>query len=381
MSTRNKVIEKKRIQYQKSTKKEKGKILDSLCLSTELSRDRLKKILSENYVKTKHTNKKSGRKRKYGPRIISALDELWPLLDYSSGKRFCAGLDDMLDAIERFDSDLFNQETKRLLRSISPATVERILKGKREKLTLKGKSTTKPGTLLKKDIPIRLGTEWDENKVGFLEIDLVAHCGSTVAGEYVNTLDVTDIFSGWTETRAIINKAQKHTFQALKTIEDKLPFTILGLDSDNGSEFINDQLYRYCKEKDIMFTRGRPFMKNDGCHIEQKNWHIVRRSIGYARYEGQPAVNIMNKYYDLLRLYSNFFLTHMKLISKTRNESKIKKKYDYPKTPYRRILEDPSIPKDQKDKLISISLSLNPIKINNDMQRLLEALYKLHISD
>jgi hypothetical protein len=286
-------------------------------------------------------------------------------------------MEDMLDALVRCGECGFDETVREQLLKMSPATADRILRREKDKLLFRGKSTTKPGTLLKKNIPIRLGTEWDEDMPGFVEIDLVAHCGATTAGEYVNTLYVTDIKSGWTETQAVINKAQKHVFAALLAIASDMPFELLGIDSDNGSEFINNHLYRYCQEKDIMFTRSRPYMKNDGCHVEQKNWHIVRRHIGYGRYEGQDAVAAMNKYYKSLRLYTNFFLPQVKLISKKREGSRIIKRYDTPQTPYRRLLADDAIPDETKVLLKETFLLLNPAALKRDMIKLLDTLMKL----
>jgi hypothetical protein len=263
------------------------------------------------------------------------------------------------------------------MKTVSAATADRLLAKAKKGLTLKGKSTTKPGTLLKKDIPIRMGNEWDDAVPGFVEIDLVAHCGESTAGDYVNTLDVTDICTGWTETAAVLNKAQIHVFNALKAIETAQPFEFKGIDSDNGSEFINHQLHRWCKERGIVFTRSRPYKKNDNCHVEQKNWHVVRRNIGYARYEGQSAADAMNEYYALLRLYSNFFLPQTKLIGKIRVGGKVRKQYDKPKTPFRRLVESDKISIETKAELQEIFAALNPAELQREMAAALERLLAL----
>jgi hypothetical protein len=221
-----------------------------------------------------------------------------------------------------------------------------------------------------------LGSEWDDAVPGYVEIDLVAHCGSTAAGDYVNTLDVTDICTGWTETAAVLNKAQRHVFNALLDIENRLPFPLRGIDSDNGSEFINGHLYRYCRQKGIVFTRSRPYKKNDGCHVEQKNWNVVRRNIGYGRYEGKAAVGIMNDYYALLRQYSNFFLPQTKLIGKTRDGARVRKLYDIPKTPYRRLLESDCISECVRASLTEMYVSINPARLKRDMMLLTKLLEK-----
>lgn len=378
MRTRKEIIGKHRARYKKSIKKDKGVILDAVCMATGLSRDRAQRLLSGKEDLRKKSSR-SGRNRKYGQKVRDALEFIWPMMDYASGKRLCAGMPDFLDALIRFHECPFDNETLALLGEISPATTDRLLRRAKERIRFKGLSTTKPGTLLKQNIPIRLGAEWDENMPGFMELDLVAHCGSTTAGEYVNTLDATDIYSGWTETRAVINKAQKHVFEALKQIRASLPFHLLGIDSDNGSEFINAEVYRYCKEENLSFTRSRPYMKNDGCHVEQKNWHVVRRNIGYGRYEGSEAVRIMNEYYSLLRLYTNFFMPHMKLLSKTRNGARVRKSYDTPTTPYKRLLKDKDISQETAIRLTNTFLSLNPASLKRDMMKLLDTLMKLTI--
>jgi len=375
------MIDGQKARYQKASKKEKGLILDSICISTGLSRDRVKKLLAYSGTTPASGKARSGRNRKYGRDARLALEWLWPLMDYAGGRRLCAGMDDMLDALIRFGEFPFGEDTAGLLREMSPSTADRLLKRAKDKSKLKGRSTTKPGTLLKKDIPIRLGTQWDENTPGFEEVDLVAHCGSTTAGEYVNTLDVTDIYTGWTETRAVINKAQKHVFEALKNIKASLPFDLLGIDSDSGAEFINHELYRYCKEEDIMFTRGRPYMKNDGCHVEQKNWHVIRRNIGYGRYEGAEAVRVMNEYYALLRLHTNFFMPHTKLLSKNRDGARVYKEYEAPKTPYKRLLADDGMPQETKNRLTETYLSLNPAELKRGMDKLLGMLAKMALPE
>ena len=378
MKSRKEVIQRYYAKYKKSSKKEKGQILDSLCLSTGLSRDRVKKLLSGRIVETiTHKSGKRGRKPTYSDRTRTALEKIWVFMDFACGRRLAAGMEDMLDALLRFGEIDFDKQTLLDLRKISPATIDRLLKHQKSSMNLKGRSTTKPGTLLKRDIPVRLGTQWDDAVPGYVEIDLVAHCGQTTAGEYINTLDVTDICSGWTETAAVINKAQKHVFEALMTVKERLPFPLLGIDSDNGSEFINAHLLRYCKQEDICFTRSRENKKNDGCHVEQKNWSVVRRNIGYDRYEGSEALEVMNEYYELLRLYTNFFLPSVKLLGKSRDGAKIRKEYAPPQTPYKRLISSIHIEKDVKDRLKEIWLTLNPAELNRGMMKLLDVLLKL----
>jgi len=379
MKTRKEIIEANKKEYQKATKKEKKQILDSICCSTGLSRDRAARVLRKKSFNKKINIENRGRKVKYGPKVAKALEFIWTLMDYACGKRIAAGMSVMLDALERHGELVFDSDVVQKLREISSFTIDKLLKPVKKAMSYKGISTTKPGTLLKKDIPLRLGTEWDDAIPGYTEIDLVAHCGDTAAGDYVQTLDVTDICTGWTETQAVINKAQKNVFDGLIKVEARLPFPLLGIDSDNGKEFINHQLYRYCLKKGICFTRSRPYNKNDNCHVEQKNWAVVRRNIGYDRYEGQKAVKRLNAYYEKLRLYSNFFLPQTKLIRKYRVDSKICKEYEKPKTPYQRIQESIHIPASTKKELEKIFLTLNPVALKEEMEELLEEIFKIKI--
>jgi hypothetical protein len=381
MKSRHEIIKRYYTKYKKSSKNEKGQILDSVCMTTGLSRDRVKKLFCENIREIVNGKpEKRGRKPKYNDYVRTALEKIWALMDFACGRRIAAGMKEMLDALLRFKEIDFDKSTLENLKIISPATIDRLLKHVKSSMSFKGISTTKPGTLLKKDIPIRLGTQWDDAVPGYIEIDLVAHCGVTAAGEYINTLAVTDICTGWTETTAVINKAQKHVFKALMSIKERQPFPLLGIDSDNGSEFINAHLFRYCKQENICFTRSRLDKKNDGCHVEQKNWSVVRRNIGYDRYEGAEALRVINEYYDLLRLYTNFFLPSAKLLSKDRNGAKIRKNYESPQTPYKRLMSLPNIEQDTKKRLRETFLTLNPAELKRGMVILLNQLLKLRIT-
>lgn len=381
MATKKEIIKEHKKRYIKASKKEKGQILSDVCNTTGLSRDRATRLLNGSAIAKKANIKgsKRGRKTIYTYEVLTALRVIWALMDFACGKRMAAGINNFLDALERHGELNYEADIVDKLKKISPATIDRLLKKDKANNCLKGKSTTKPGTLLKQDIQIRLGNEWDENKPGFVEIDLVAHCGGTTAGEYVNTLDVTDICTGWTETRAVINKASKHVFEALMFIELQAPYDYLGIDSDNGKEFINQHLYRYCKENKICFTRSRPHRSNDNCHVEQKNWMVVRRNLGYDRFEGQNSVDLMNEYYQCLRLYSNFFLPQTKLLKKERKDAKVKKIYDNYATPYQRMLMSKHISKEVKANLTKTYLSLNPLKLKQEMSTIQDKLFDIAI--
>lgn len=202
---------------------------------------------------------------------------------------------------------------------MSASTIDRLLRPWRQNGTRRSLSATKPGSVLKGRIPIRAFAEWQENRPGFVEADLVAHCGESAEGFYLTTLSTVDIATGWVECVGVWGKGQNRVGGAVDRVRRRLPFPLLGLDSDNGGEFINQRLYDYCQRHGITFTRSRPYKKNDSCHVEQKNWSVIRRLVGYDRYSSRLAMETLNRVYDLVRLYVNFFQPVMKLVSKSRN--------------------------------------------------------------
>jgi len=267
-----------------------------------------------------------------------------------------------------------DKETKRKLIGISPATIDRMLAPMRKRYQLRARSQTKPGTLLKHQIPIRTFSDWDEQRPGFIEIDLVSHEGGNARGDYAYTLDATDVCTAWTETEAVRNRSEKFVFAGLEKALVRFPFAIQGIDSDNDNAFINNQLVRYCTEKAITFTRSRPYRKNDNCFVEQKNYSVVRRAVGYRRYDTAEELQALNDLYAVLRLYTNYFQPVMKLVEKTRIGSKVRKRYDRAKTPYRRVLQSRAVPKEAKQELKRIYATLNPVKLGREISRLQDRL-------
>ncbi|NLC43221.1 MAG: transposase family protein [Clostridiales bacterium] len=380
MVTKRQIINKQKPKYRKATKKGKTQILNALEETTGLTRGHLTLVLSGNYVYEKKIIKSGrGRKPVYGMPHKELLVEVWELLNYPSSRRLAASMEDVLDNLERRGHKTFEPKFKKEMVKLSHGTMDRLLKYNRKSLNLFGLSTTKPGSLLKNQIPIRRGTDWDDSRPGFVEIDLVAHCGSTTRGEYVNTLDCADISSGWTECYAIKNKARVHTLNAMKEIKKRLFFPLLGIDSDNGSEFINEHFFYYCKDNNLCFTRSRANHSNDSCYVEQKNWSVVRQNIGYERYEGDEAVDLLNQFYEKLRFVNNFFIPSQKLILKKRNGGKIYKKHDCATTPYRRLMLDPNVDELDKKALESTYLSLDLLQLREDMDKLLAKIKALSL--
>jgi len=392
MSERKALTKQTAVRYRKSGKKQKGKILEEFVASTGYTRKYAGWILRnlgkrrivylngelvELVVGQPRKKRRKPRERTYDEQVFKALEKIWAMFDCICGKRLVVVLRTMLPVLEKFEEiDLSEAVYEKLLR-ISAATIDRLLAQEKKKQRIKGRGHTKPGTLLKHQIPIRTFSGWDESKPGFVELDLVGHEGGNSQGECCFTLNLTDVDTGWTEPQAIKNKAQKWTFEALMHIKQRLPFDLLGIDSDNGSEFINFHLYDYCNKNNIEFTRSRAYRKNDNCFVEQKNNSVVRRYAGYFRYDTDEQLHILNEIYDQVRLLVNFFHPSMKLISKTREGAKVRRRYGEPKTPHQRLMQSPHTQQTVKDQLTAQFDELNPAAITRQILRLQEKLQQV----
>lgn len=376
MSQRSKkeLSEAIRLRYLRGTKTEKERILDEFVAATGYHRKYAIRILKHG-PKPKGLKKK-GRQKVYQGEVVQALTQIWEICGRICSKRLKPFLPEITSVLERQNELSLSAETKGLLLSISCATIDRCLGPVRFEHP-HGLSTTKPGTLLKKAIPVRTYTPWEDEKPGFVEIDLVAHCGETTEGQYLNTLTATDLATGWTECLAIPHKTQSAVSQAIRELRQRLPFPLLGLDSDNGSEFINDTLLRYCQSEQITFTRSRPYYKNDQAHVEQKNWSVVRHTVGYDRLETPEEWALLNSIYVDLRLYVNFFQPVLKLIAKERVDGKTTKKYDQASTPYRRVLALEQLCFDTKVHLTNLYVSLNPVILRANIDTKVAHLWKI----
>ena len=312
------------------------------------------------------------------PELVEALRTIWMASDQLCSKRLKAALPLWLPHYAASFHPL-SAGTLALLCSISAATIDRLLKPIRAKTQRKGLSGTKPGTLLKKHIPIQAGV-WDVTQPGFMEADTVAHCGDSLAGDFVWSLTMTDICTGWTECRATWNKGSDGVMKQIKAVQKALPFTVKGFDCDNGSEFLTWHLLRYFQshKQPIQFTRSRPYHSNDNAHVEQKNWSCVRQLFGYDRLENPRMVKMMNDLYaHEFSLFTNFFCPTLKLKSKAREGSKWVRKHGKPVTPAQRVLDHPDIPKNTQEKISAQMKSLNPFLIQKQIQRKLRAIFKL----
>jgi len=377
MSQRKAVTKATAIRYRSASKTVKATILSELCALTGWHRDHARKALRTALGPKPVARQRKPRSPVYGEEVLVPLRKVWAVLDAPTGKRLAPFLPEIVSALERAGELELEAAVRAKLVSMSAATIDRRLAPDRKKMQLKGRSGTKPGSLLKSQIPIRTWADWNEDKPGFVEIDLVGHEGGNPRGDFCQTLTVTDIASTWTETAAVKNKAQKWVFAALQTLIEAFPFPILGIDSDNGSEFINDQLLRFCEQNKITFTRSRPGNKNDGAHVEEKNWSVVRQAVGYHRYATPAELELLNEIYALLRLQINFFSPHQKLLSKRREGAKVIKKYDTARTPYQRVLADENVTKKIKTALTRQYRQLNPAQIRRDIITLSDRLLEL----
>lgn len=368
--------------YLKADKSKRQKILDEFCNVCGYNRKYAIRILNQRITsENKSVKKRAGPKKIYHTEGIKKfLKTLWIKTNLICSERLKACIPFWLPWYKLKISEL-SKKDEDLLRIISASTIGRILKQNRSRYKKLGLCTTRPGSLIRQLIPIKTN-QWDEKRPGFIEIDLVAHCGTSVSGEYINTLDAVDIATGWTSQRAVWGKGEYNTFKALREIELTLPFQIRGVDSDNGKEFMNYRLLKYFKHRKepVSFTRSRAYNKNDNAHIEQKNWTIVRQYIGYDRFENPKQLEMLNDLYrNELNNFINYFIPSVKLIAKERQGSKIKKIYDKAKTPYQRLYESKYIGKEKKIELHKFLNTLNPFKLQENINQKIDEIIKLSV--
>ena len=365
--------------YRRASKADKGKILDELCAVTGWHRNHARKALGQ-ALRPRVVCPRQARPPTYGPEVLVALQFCWAVLGAPTGKRLAPVLADLVVCLRRFGELEIDATSAALLVAMSPATIDRRLAPARASMVLRGRSHTKPGSLLKDAIKIRTWAQWDDAVPGFVEIDLVGHEGGNALGEHCYTLTVTDIATGWTENRSVPNKARKWVIAALEDIAKIMPFPLLGIDSDNGSEFINHHLLAWCEERELTFTRSRPGNSNDGAHVEQKNWAVVRTVVGYHRYDTAAELLLLNKIWLLQSSMTNFFLPQQKLISKVRDGAKVTKKYDRPTTPHHRAAAHPAVTAQDKTIMDDVLVELNPAAIQRQIQALSAELLTLTTS-
>lgn len=363
-SSKREYAEAVRGRYRRASKGEKGRILDEFVAATGYHRVYARRLLRLMPAAPAARPPRAPRRRRYGPAEQALLQACWLVADAICSKRLSPFLPELLERLAACAA-LPPEATAAVVERVgqmSAATIDRLLRSERAHGGRAGRSLTKPGTLLKGQVPIKTFADWDGTRPGFLEIDLVAHCGASGAGEFLLTLSTVDVATGWSCCLGVRNKGQLAICTAIAQLHELLPFPVLGLDSDNGSEFLNRTLVGYCAEQRITFTRSRPYQKNDNCHVEQKNWSVVRRLVGYARYELFALVPL-NRLYRLADDYVNYLQPVLKLVDKTRDGAKVRKRYDRAQTPYQRLLASGVLTAEQASALQLHSAAVQPIKL------------------
>lgn len=382
--------------YCKAKKKTKETILDEFVALTHYNRKyairKLNKMIFHHNYQFNNNERKSvkvvvakKKKRvyikKYGEEVVKSLIKIWAFFDCKCGVNLVTFLRENLDSLVESSRFEITESVKEKLKTISSSTVDRIIKRERGKFTPHGISTTRPNKNfnLNKMIPIRTHFDWDERKPGFFEMDTVSHDGGNASGEYIFTLTMTDVYTGWTEIRPILNKAHRWVKENIENIKNTLGYKMKGVDSDNGGEFKNYPLYNWCVENDLVFTRSRSYKKNDNCFVEQKNYDVVRKLVGYYRFEGEETLSAMKELYEKYCLLRNYFYPSVRIIAKERVGARTLKKYDAPKTPLLRCLEasDNEISQAEKERLLEKKRSLDIVQLKLEVNELQERVLSL----
>jgi hypothetical protein len=374
LASRRELLENAKNSYHKASWLDKGRILDGLIAVCGYDRKYVTKLM--NTPKESPAPQAQPLSRTiYDKQVKRALISLWYAANQICSKRLVPFLPELVEVLERHGHLSLPGDVRERLLAISHATVDRLLRSERHRIH-KSTSTTRPGSLFKHQIKIRTFADWDNVVPGFMEVDLVAHCGGNTSGTFLNTLVLVDISTTWLECIPLIRKSAGDVIGGLNVATDLLPFPLLGIDTDNGSEFVNHDIFQYCEEHHITFTRARRYKSNDQAHVEEKNGAVVRRLIGYDRFEGMEAWDALTQLYKVMRLYVNFFQPSMKLLSKERLNAKVTKKYHPAKTPYQRILLSEHVASETKKRLALQYKSLDPITLLHQLEGLQAELWK-----
>lgn len=376
MNARNQYLKVLQEQYFKAkSRKEKSSILDEYCKNTGQNR---KYVIRRIHSRIPPEPKKRTRERFYDGHVRAALVKVWKIFDYMCGQRLEVMLKTEVDRLRDFGELMIPDEVAEKLKKVSPKTIDRILTHQREVLHLNRKHKRKINPLICQKIPVKAGG-WDRFLTGQVQIDCVEHCGESASGHFVNSINSCEIASGWWEAEGVLGRGQERSLNGITLMRQRSPFKWLEVHPDNDTTFINWHLVRYCEKEEIVFTRSRPYKKNDNSFVEQKNSTHIRNVLGHLRYDTEEELTIINDLFrGELRLYKNFFQPVMKLKEKIRDKGKVHRKYDTPKTPYQRLMESEQIPDETKEKLKEIYLTLNPAQLKRAIDEKLHKLYQAY---
>lgn len=371
----NEMAEALRIHYLKGRKKEKGRVLDQFCLATGYNRKSAIRLLRT----APKAHKARGRRRVYGMDVVNALVKAWKAADGICSKRLAPFLPELVKVLIRNKELAISEEVRSQLVGLSPSSIDRLLKPFRRKWIRRPHTSghVRVPNSLKAQIPIRTFGEWSNVRPGSMQADLVVHCGDKLDGFCLYTMNAVDVYTSWTECRIVWGKGQSRVGGGAHMIRQSLPFQLRELHTDNGGEFINDLLFRWCRKEGIYFTRGRPYKKNDQAYVEQKNWSVPRRIVGYHRYSSKAAYEELARLYKLVCPYTNFFQPVRKVVAKERIGNRVVKRYDVAQTPYQRLLASGVLDESTQKKLQELYESLNPVVLRRRIDAGLHAVWEL----
>ncbi len=364
-----------RPRYRLASRRDKSRLLNEFCRLTDRHRKAAIRLLRR---PPKRARRRAGRPRVYVNMLRPALEQVWEASDYLCSKRLAPFLPELVEALERHDEVTLSAEQRAALTQISPATIDRLLRPIRRLHRRHGVATTSRSlAALRAQVPLRTFGEWAGVQPGAVQADLLAHCGESAHGFFLTSLLAVDVATGWTESRAVWGKGQQRVGSAVHAIRHALPMPLESVHTDNGGEFLNHILVPWCRREHVGFTRGRPYRKNDQAYVEQKNWSVLRRLIGYDRYCSRAAFLALKAVHELLRPYVNFFQPIRKLVSKERHGARVIKRYDRAQTSYRRLLASGVLIPERREALAAEYQRLNPRQLRADLEARLEALWKL----
>ena len=369
-----------RERYQQANRHEKRQLLDEIVAVTGVHRKAAIRLLRR-APRAAAGHPRPGRPRQYGPEVAVAAEVLWQASGRIGAHRLHPFVPELLDRLLHYDELRLTPAVDKLVRQASRPTLARLLEPARARYPLRGATTTRPSTWLKQQIPIRTFTEWDDVVPGYCEVDLVAHCGSSTRGFFLFPLCAVDVATSWVELQPLWGKGQHRVTAAIHEVRGRWPVPLRGVDSDNGSEFINQSLYGYCTREGLTFTRSRAWKKNDSAHVEQKNGAVIRHLVGYDRFATRGAYAQLARVYDLARLHVNFFQPVEKLVTKHRAGARVHRVFDRPQTPYQRVCAADVLSPAKRDELEALYQSLNPLQLRRDLEAALDHLWPLAAPD